>query len=179
MPRKCLVCESQETRKIDEMLVNRVSISEISRTFEIPYHSVDRHKKNHLPKALVKATQAGEVAHADTLIDQVKELKGRAHRITEMAEKTGSLEIALRGIRELRGLLELLAEVTGELQRGTRVGIQFIDGQPSRVVAIGSEEWKASFRDVLDRIIEDAGDDDDYDIYDIQPKARARPGLLQ
>jgi hypothetical protein len=159
MPRKCLVCESQETRNIDEMLVNRVSISEISRTFKIPYHSIDRHKKNHVSKTLTKAKHAEEVTAATSLLGRVERIMARCESIAEAATRERDWSPAIAASRELRGCLELLGRLSGELQSGTNLAVRIINGQPARMVAIGSPEWQVSFRDYLDRVV--AGDDDD------------------
>lgn len=163
MPRKCLVCESQETRKIDEMLVSRVSISEISRTFKIPYHSIDRHKKNHLPKTLTKAKGVEQVVEATSLMARVERLMVRCESIAEAATKERDWLPAISASRELRGCLELLGRLSGELQSGTRLGIQIINGQPARMVAVGSEEWRATMRDLLDEIVNDSSLDAEHE----------------
>jgi hypothetical protein len=116
MPRVCLVCQSDQTREIDAALVDGVSISEISRTFSIPYHSVDRHKKNHLAKSMVKAKEAEQVADADTILARVEELLARAWRLADAAEHAKQLDTALRGIGQVRSCLELLARLSGELK---------------------------------------------------------------
>ena len=74
-----------------------------------------RHKGKHLPAKLVMAQAAEEVAEADTLLDQVKDLQGRAYTILDKAEEAGELKTALSAIREARGNLELLAKLLGEL----------------------------------------------------------------
>jgi hypothetical protein len=155
MPRKCLVCESQETRNIDEMLVNRVSISEISRTFKIPYHSIDRHKKNHVSKTLTKAKHAEEVTAATSLLGRVERIMARCESIAEAATRERDWSPAIAASRELRGCLELLGRLSGELQRGTQVGIQIVSGVPAKMVAVGSPEWEESFREYLDALLED------------------------
>ena len=74
-----------------------------------------RHKE-HLPPTLAKAQEAAEAAHAGTLLEQVRDLQGRAFSILGRAEKAGDLRTALGAIREARGNLELLARLLGELQ---------------------------------------------------------------
>ena len=84
-----------------------------------------RHKSNHLPAKLVMAERAAEVAEADTLLEQVKGLQGRAYAILEKAEKAGELRTALGAIREARGNLELLAKLLGELDEQPVVNLNF------------------------------------------------------
>lgn len=75
-----------------------------------------RHKANHLPAKLVMAVKAAEVVEADNLLHQVGDLQRRALAILDKAEETGELRTALSAIREVRGNLELLAKLLGELE---------------------------------------------------------------
>jgi hypothetical protein len=56
--------------------------------------------------------------------------------------------------------LELLGKLSGEIQSGTRVGIQIIDGKPARTVVVGSEEWRDSMRDLLEEIADSGLEDE-------------------
>jgi hypothetical protein len=149
VPRKCLVCESQHLKEIDVALVNNDSNREIAKRFGISSAAVYRHRQNHLPVLLTKARDAETVAHADKLIDQVRGLLERATRLADAAEKAKNLYAALQGVRELRGVLELLGRVSGELQSGTRV-----------TATDGNQVLSVEF---LDSIIADANAGDDED----------------
>ena len=46
--------------------------------YRVSKDSLSRHKAKHLPAKLVMAQAAEEVAQADTLLDQVRDLQGRA-----------------------------------------------------------------------------------------------------
>ena len=63
------------------------------------------------------AKEAAQAADAGTLLDQVKQLLVDAQRLTAQAEQ---LDVALRGIREVRGVLELLGKVSSELAANSR-----------------------------------------------------------
>jgi hypothetical protein len=90
--------------------------------------AIHRHQK-HIFKGLVVAREAAVVAKADTLLDQVRNLLSQAERITERAETAGSLDTALRGIAQVRGVLELLGEVSGQLAgKGTQIAIGITGG---------------------------------------------------
>ena len=157
MPRKCTICESQRLREIDESLVSGNSIREIARTFAVPYHSVDRHKKNHLPPLLAKAKQAEDVVEGTSLVDRIERIMARCEMIAETATKAKDWGPAIAASRELRGCLELLAKVSGELHTAkVNIGIN-----GAKTVVIGSEAWENSFRDYLDSLVEDDEDDDE------------------
>ena len=103
-----------------------------------------------MPSKLVKAQEAREVAKADSLLDQVTELRDKALAILAKAEKAGELRTALQGVREAKGCLELLARLQGELQGRTTVNIlinpqwlslravilQALDGYPEARLAV-------------------------------------------
>jgi hypothetical protein len=64
----------------------------------------------------VAAKEAGKVADAGTLLDQVKGLVVRATGILDRAELAGEHQAALGAIREVRGCLELFGKLNGELR---------------------------------------------------------------
>ena len=66
------------------------------------------------------AKEAAQAADAGTLLDQVKQLLVDAQRLTAQAEQAKQLDVALRGIREVRGVLELLGKVSSELAANSR-----------------------------------------------------------
>jgi hypothetical protein len=110
------VCTHPKREEVDRALVEGVSAAEISGRYRtVGERAVRRHRSNHLPAKLVMAEKAAEVAEADTLLEQVKDLQGHAYSILDRAEEAGELRTALSAIREARGNLELLAKLLGEL----------------------------------------------------------------
>jgi hypothetical protein len=61
------------------------------------------------------AEKAAEVAQADDLLGQVRDLQARTLAILEAAEETRQHRTALSAIREARSNLELLAKLLGKL----------------------------------------------------------------
>ena len=82
-----------------------------------------RHRDGHIPATLADAQQAAEVADADALLAQVRDLQARALKILDRAEDAGDLRTALGAIREARGNLELLGRLAGELQDAPTVNL--------------------------------------------------------
>jgi len=122
MPRTCSVCSHPQKAEIDAALVVGDAFRNIVERFGTSIGALFRHKA-HLPVGLAKAKEAGEVAQADSLLDQVRNLQASALRILSLAENAGDLRTALGAIREARGNLALLAELLGELQQGVTVNI--------------------------------------------------------
>jgi hypothetical protein len=123
VPRSCTICEHPDREAIDRSLVGDSSNLSVSSLFGVSESAVRRHKANHLPAKLVMAQTAEEVAQADDLLQQVRDLQGRALAILGKAEVAGDLRTALGAIREVRGNLELLAKLLGELDERTVVNL--------------------------------------------------------
>jgi hypothetical protein len=124
MPRECTVCSHPESFEINEAIVGvgeqgKLSNRAVTRQYGLSKDAVRRHTA-HIPELLVKASQAMEIAEADGLIDQMRDLQQHALGILEKAEEAEDLRTALGAISQARGNLELLAKLQGELaQEGT------------------------------------------------------------
>jgi transposase-like protein len=152
--RVCTVCSHEDRPAIDKALVDGQSLRAIAGRFGTNKSALDRHKR-HLAPALTLAKQAERVTEATSLLSRVERIMGRVETICEAATREREWLPAIAASRELRFCLELLGKLSGELQSGTNLGIKVINGQPARMLAEGSEEWKASFRDYLDEMIAD------------------------
>src|SRR5215213_4549290 len=123
MPRRCTVCDHPEKHSIDEALVTGAPYRSVAKRFELSESAVYRHKTEHLPALLLKAREVEEVARADDLLDQVRNLQAHALDILERAEKSGDLRTALAAISQARGNLELLGKLAGELDERPVVNV--------------------------------------------------------
>jgi hypothetical protein len=113
---RCTVCAHPEVEKINTALIQGEPLRSIASRFgTVGRMAIQRHKEDHLAQTMIKAKEAGEIAHADDLLKQVKALQGKATSLLLKAEKEGDIRTALAGIREARGCVELLAKLTGEL----------------------------------------------------------------
>ena len=115
MPRRCTVCDHCERHSIDQALVTRAPYRSVAKRFELSESAVYRHKTEHLPAHLLKAREVEELAQADDLLEQVRYLQAHALDILDRAEKSGDLRTALAAISQVRGNLELLGKLAGEL----------------------------------------------------------------
>jgi hypothetical protein len=158
MPRRCAVCSHPDKEAIDEALVGGVAFPALVAKYRVSKDSLSRHKANHLPAKLVMAQAAEEVAQADDLLDQVRDLQERALSILDAAEEAGELRIALSAIREARGNLELLAKLLGELDERPQVNVllspEWLQIRTSIVAAL--EPHPDTLSDVLSAL-EDGG----------------------
>jgi hypothetical protein len=119
-----------ERDQIDKALIAGQPYRNIAGRFSLSLSAVNRHRDSHLPASMAQAAQAAEVAHGDSLLDQVRSLQAKALGILKKAEDANDLRTALMAVREARGTLELLARLQGELQDNNVVN-----------VLVASPEW--------------------------------------
>src|SRR5829696_7478950 len=124
MAQACTVCTHPDAVLINEaLIIEKVSNRSVAKQYGVDHNAVQRHRK-HVPQLLVKASQAMEVAQADDLLDQVRDLQRRALSILDKAEAADELRTALAAIAQARGNLELLGKLAGELQQEGATNIQ-------------------------------------------------------
>ncbi len=122
MPRKCSVCEHIQVKEIDKSLVNGTGLRKIAKRFSLSTTSTYRHKA-HINRTLLKANEVREVAQADNLLKQVRDLQTRALNVLLKTEESEDWRAATGAIREARGCLELLGKLAGELQEGQTINV--------------------------------------------------------
>ena len=151
MPRSCTVCERPDRGAIDKALVGGASNRSVASLYDVSEAAVRRHKGNHLPAKLVMAEKAGEVAEADDLLAQVRDLQASTLGILQAAEGSKQYRTALGAIREARGNLELLAKLLGELDERPVVHLYVsAEWMELRAVLVGAlEPYPEARGDVL------------------------------
>jgi len=159
VPRNCTVCTHPNKAEIDEALVAGISSAEIAGRYRtLGERAIRRHRTNHVPETLAKAHEAGEVAQADTLLEQVRNLQERALEILDKAEEAGELRTALGAIREARGNLELLAKLLGELDERPVVNLSVSpEWLELRTVIVAALEPYSEARGAVLRALESGG----------------------
>ena len=158
MPRTCTVCSHPAREAMDEALVEGVAFPALAAKYGVSKDALSRHKAKHLPAKLVMARAAEEVAQADSLLDQVRDLQARAHRILDKAEGAGDLRVALGAIREVRGNLELLARLLGELNEQPVVNLNLSpEWLELRAVIVTALEPHPEAKESVLRAIKSAG----------------------
>lgn len=122
MPRKCPVCVHSERQEIEKALLRGETLQQLTQ-YGVSKRSLFNHKHNHITERLKKAQEVKEVARADSLLDQLKQLQQKALELLDKAEAAGDLRTALQGVREAKGCLELLAKLQGELAQEGSINI--------------------------------------------------------
>ncbi len=106
MPRPCAVCCHQKREEIERALISKQSVREISALFRVSEDSLQRHKQTHFSDKLAKAVNAKEVLEADSLLQEMSELRDKLRHGLAEAELAGSGAGVVAFSRELRNTLE-------------------------------------------------------------------------
>jgi hypothetical protein len=119
MPRVCTICSHGSRYDIDSILVDRSKpYRDIARQYDVSKDAISRHvSSGHISELVALAADAERGARADTLLDRIEALQSRTLAILEATEDTNEHRTALAAIREARSNLELIGEVTRELNR--------------------------------------------------------------
>ena len=123
MPRVCTLCRHKHRAEIDAAIVHMVSYRDIVKQFRVSLSAVHRHASNHLPATIARAREALSVTRGDTLLEQVRRLLGEAWMGLARAEAGNDLREMAVMMSQVRGTLELLARVFGEIQETTTVNV--------------------------------------------------------
>jgi hypothetical protein len=123
--RACTICSHQSRYDIDSVLVDRsLSYRDIAGQFRVSKTAVGRHvSEGHISALIALAADAERATQADTLLDRIEALQSRTLAILEATEETGEHRTAVAAIREARGNLELIGEITKELDRSPTLNL--------------------------------------------------------
>ena len=158
MPRKCSVCAHPDLAEINAAIIRGDSLRDIARQYHLSKDAVARHSKKHLPVALAKAKDASEVASADDLLSQVRDLRDRTLSILSEAETAGKLPVALKAIQVAQGNIELLAKLLIEVEKHRLADIERKSDVRDDLAGMSNEELEERMR-----ILRDGDDKDDQD----------------
>ncbi|MGF6824001.1 hypothetical protein M2317_002926 [Microbacterium sp. ZKA21] len=85
--------------------------------------SVRRHRDSHLSKALQAVAAQREAGGAVKAADRAELLYEKASAVLDAATEEGKASLSLAALRELRGIVELLAKLSGELDERPQVQV--------------------------------------------------------
>ena len=123
MPRACSICTHARRFEIEELLATRRGTYRgIARSFAVSEDAVSRHvKSGHVGQLLALAADAERAAAADGLLDRIEGLQSQTLAILDSAEDQRT---ALSAIAQARRNLELIGEVTKELDRAGTINLE-------------------------------------------------------
>ena len=111
----CTVCSHADVDEIDAALAAGTPLRQIGERYGLTKDAVQRHKKAHLPGALVPLTGVVVESERARVHDRLEGLYGTVEKLLQTALDAGKGPQALNTIREARMCLELIAKITGEL----------------------------------------------------------------
>jgi len=117
MPRSCTVCTHDERDLIEDAFIAGTPKRRIASHYGVTERAVRYHVREHLPALIALARDAERAARADTLLDRIEDLQSRTEAFLERVEETENYSAILGGFREMRANLELIGEVTKQLDR--------------------------------------------------------------
>ena len=134
MTRPCSICHHPNRARAEKMHVDGgASIRAIALQCGMDRKQLGVHLKKHLPQAIAKATEAKEITHANTLLQQVEVLKTEFNGLMRRSKKDGDRDSFIKAGREVFRILELMAKVAGELPGGgtlVNVGVAVLNKSP-------------------------------------------------
>lgn len=119
----CAVCTHKNVKKINEQLTAGESCRRVASQYGLHYQAVTRHKKNHLPEVLLEGHRVEIVTHADVLLSDLESTKLKALWFLNKAQETEDLKVAGGLISSACKVIELLAELRGQLDRKAEINI--------------------------------------------------------
>ena len=131
MPRTCTICSHPKRTQIDTALLRNDSLRNVVAQYAVSMGAVARHRNSHLAASIALAREASETEHGKSLLEQARRLCGRAYGILGRAEAAGQLDTALKAIREVRGIMELLGKLDGQIEERSagvsRIEVVYVD----------------------------------------------------
>ena len=124
MGRQCTVCIHPQITAIDEALIAGDSFASISAKYSLSPDAVKRHARNgHINKGAVQASTAAQLALLKTGAEKLALCEQRMDMLFIKAEQANSLQAMLAINKEIRELVKLQMQVSGELNERAQVNI--------------------------------------------------------
>jgi hypothetical protein len=123
MPRTCTICSSPERPAIEAALVTGTGYRDIAGRYGLSKSAVERHRADHIPRAVAEAHEAREEAQALDIVRQLKAINGAALAILHDARAARDHEVALKAIDRVQRQIELQARLLGAIDDRPQVNV--------------------------------------------------------
>ena len=121
MPRTCSICSHEHRDAMEDAFIAGQAKRRIASQHGVTERAVRYHMREHLPALLTLARDAERAARADTLLDRMEALQSQTLAILDAPEDQRT---ALAAIAQARRNLELIGEVTRELDRAGTINLE-------------------------------------------------------
>ena len=155
MPRTCSICGHEHRDAMEDAFVAGQAKRRIASQHGVSERAVRYHMREHLPALVALARDAERAARADTLLDRMEALQRQTLAILDAPEDQRT---ALAAIAQARRNLELVGELTKELDRAGTINVALNpEWLEIRGVIIAALEPHPTARDSVLRALEGVG----------------------
>jgi hypothetical protein len=136
MPRACSICGHEHRDAMEDAFIVGQAKRRIASQHGVTERAVRYHMREHLPALLALARDAERAARADTLLDRMEALQSQTLAILDAPEDQRT---ALAAIAQARRNLELIGEVTRELDRAGTINLELtVEWQEVKAVLVNA-----------------------------------------
>ena len=136
MPRTCSICSHEHRDAMEDAFIAGQAKRRIASRHSVTERAVRYHMREHLPALLALARDAERAARADTLLDRMEALQNQTLAILDAPENQRT---ALAAIAQARRNLELIGEVTRELDRAGTINLELtVEWQEVKAVLVNT-----------------------------------------
>ena len=136
MPRTCSICSHGHRDAMEDAFIAGQAKRRIASQHGVSERAVRYHMREHLPALLALARDAERAARADTLLDRMEALQSQTLAILDAPEDQRT---ALAAIAQARRNLELIGEVTRELDRAGTINLELtVEWQEVKAVLVNT-----------------------------------------
>ena len=136
MPRTCSICSHEHRDAMEDAFIVGQAKRRIASQHGVTERAVRYHMREHLPALLALARDAERAARADSLLDRMEALQSQTLAILDAPEDQRT---ALAAIAQARRNLELIGEVTRELDRAGTINLELtVEWQEVKAVLVNT-----------------------------------------
>ena len=136
MPRACSICGHEHRDAMEDAFIAGQAKRRIASRHGVSERAVRYHMREHLPALLALARDAERAARADSLLDRMEALQSQTLAILDAPEDQRT---ALAAIAQARRNLELIGELTRELDRAATVNLELtVEWQEVKAVLVNT-----------------------------------------
>jgi hypothetical protein len=158
MPRACSICSHEHRDAMEDAFIAGQAKRRIASRHGVSERAVRYYMREHLPALLALARDAERAARADTLLDRMEALQSQTLAILDSPEDQRT---ALAAIAQARRNLELIGEVTRELDRAGTVNLELtVEWQEVKAVLVNTLASYPEAQQAVFNALEEAPDGD-------------------
>jgi hypothetical protein len=136
VPRTCSICSHEHRDAMEDAFIVGQAKRRIASQHGVTERAVRYHMREHLPALLALARDAERAARADSLLDRMEALQSQTLAILDAPEDQRT---ALAAIAQARRNLELIGEVTRELDRAGTINLELtVEWQEVKAVLVNT-----------------------------------------